>query len=78
MNKEEEEELYCHYSDLPSPSAYKKIIEIPLDDIIEIFISNNNVEIKYEDGTKHVIKDDVRIIRGLSNNNDSPILDHCL
>ena len=49
----EKEELYCHYSDLSSPSAYKEIIEIPLDNIMEIFISNNSVEIKYEDGTKH-------------------------
>jgi hypothetical protein len=76
MNKEEE--LYCHYSDLPSPSAYKEIIEIPLDNIMEIFISKNSVEIKYEDGTKHTIKDEVKIIRGLSNENDSPILDHCI
>lgn len=59
------EELYCHYSDLPSPSAYKEIIEIPLDNIIEIFISNNNIEIKYEDGTKHDIKGEARIIKGL-------------
>lgn len=76
MNKEEE--LYCHYSDLPSPSVYKEIIEIPLDNIIEIFISNNNIEIKYEDGTKHNIKGEARIIKGLSNNNDSPIVDHCI
>ena len=55
-----------------------KIIEIPLDNIVEIFVRNNNIEIKYEDGTKHTIKDEVRIIKGLSNNNGSPIIDHCI
>jgi len=64
-----EEELYCHYSDLPSPSAYKEIIEIPLD---------NNVEIKYQDGTKHTINDKVKFTRGLLNGGDSPIVDHCV
>jgi hypothetical protein len=75
MNKEEN---HCHYSDLLSPSAYKEIIEIPLDNIVEIFVRNNNIEIKYEDGTKHTIKDEVRIIKGLSNSNGSPIIDHCI
>lgn len=58
----EEEELYCHYSDLPSPSAYKEIMEIPLDDIVEIYVTNNNVEIKYQNGTKHTIKGKVRFV----------------
>lgn len=76
MNKEEE--LYCHYSDLPAPSAYKEIIEIPLDNIVEIFVNNNNIEIKYQDGTKHTINDEVKFTRGLLNGGDSPIVDHCV
>jgi hypothetical protein len=69
---------HCHYSDLPSPSAYIKPLEIPMDNIVEISVSDDNVEIKYEDGTKHFIKGEVKIIRGLLNDNDSPIVDHCI
>lgn len=39
---------------------------------------NNNVEIKYQDGTKHTINDKVKFTRGLLNGGDSPIVDHCV
>jgi len=52
--------------------------EFNLDNIKEVTIEDGIVEILYTDGTTHIIKDDVKLIRNLTNTNDSPIVDHCI
>ncbi len=52
--------------------------EFNLDNIKEVTIKDGIVEILYIDGTTHIIKDDVKLIRNLTNTNDSPIVDHCI
>ena len=55
-----------------------KMREFNLDNIKEVTIKDGIVEILYIDGTTHIIKDDVKLIRNLTNTNDSPIVDHCI
>ncbi len=55
-----------------------KMREFNLDNIKEVKIKDGIVEILYIDGTTHIIKDDVKLIRNLTNTNDSPIVDHCI
>ena len=53
--------------------------EISLDNIKEIKIEKGVVYIIYNDKTTFTIKDDIKIIKGLSNKNlDGPIVDHCI
>ena len=52
--------------------------EIPLKNIKEIKVEKGIVYVRYEDGTKFTIKDDVKIIKGLSNKNTGPVVDHCI
>ena len=52
--------------------------EFNLDNIKEVIIKDGIVEVLYTDGTTHFIKDDVKLIRNLTNTNDSPIVDHCI
>ena len=52
--------------------------EFNLDNIKEVKIKEGVVEILYIDGVKHVIKENVKLIRNLTNTNDSPIVDHCM
>lgn len=63
---------------LPISSAPDNTMKISLDNIVEIYVINNKVKIKYKDGTKLTIKGDVKIIKGLLNVNNSPIVDHCV
>jgi len=55
-----------------------KMREFNLDNIKEVKIKEGIVEILYIDGVKHVIKENVKLIRNLTNTNDSPIVDHCI
>tara|TARA_Y100001938_G_C7989166_1_gene378540 strand:+ start:170 stop:337 length:168 start_codon:yes stop_codon:yes gene_type:complete len=53
--------------------------KISLDNIKEIKIEKCVVHIVYNDGVKFIIKDDIKIIKGLINKNtDGPIVDHCI
>ena len=55
-----------------------KMREFNLDNIKEVKIKDGIVEILYTDGTTHLIKGDVKLIRNLTNTNDLPIVDHCI
>ena len=63
---------------LPILSTPDNTMKISLDNIVEIYVIDNKVKIKYQDGTKLTIKGDVKIIKGLLNIKDSPIVDHCV
>ena len=52
--------------------------EFNLDNIKEVKIKDGVIEILYIGGVRHVIKEDVKLIRNLTNTNDSPIVDHCI
>ena len=54
------------------------MIEFNLDNVKEVKIKNGIVEILYTDGTTHLIKGNVKLIRNLTNTNDLPIVDHCI
>ncbi len=52
--------------------------EFNLDNIKEVKIKDGVIEILYIGGVRHLIKEDVKLIRNLTNTNDSPIVDHCI
>jgi hypothetical protein len=52
--------------------------EFNLDNVKEVLVKNGVVMILYEDGTKHTIKDDVKLIKNIINQNEGPIVDHCI
>lgn len=52
--------------------------EFNLDNVKEIEVKEGIVHILYLDGTTHVIKENVKLVRNLINQNDSPIVDHCI
>ncbi len=46
-----EEITYCHYSDLPSPMAYMKIAEEPINAMLSELDINRIIEMAWEDRT---------------------------
>ncbi len=50
----------------------------PLDKIKEIIFKDNVVYVIYDDNTKQIIKNNVKFVKGLTNENNSPIIDHCI
>ena len=53
--------------------------EILLNNIKEIKVEKGIVYVIYNDGTKLTTKDDIKIVKDLSNKStDGPIVDHCI
>ena len=52
--------------------------EFNLDNIKNVTIKDGTVRILYLEGTTHFIKENVKLIKNLTNKNDSPIVDHCI
>lgn len=56
-------------------------INIPLNDIIRIELVKQSIIITYNDKTKRIIKNNNDVIvfeKDYINNNNSPIIDHCI
>ena len=56
----------------------KKMKEFNLDNIKNVTIKDGTVRILYLEGTTHFIKENVKLIKNLTNKNDAPIVDHCI
>lgn len=55
-----------------------KMKEFNLDNIKEVTIKDGTVKILHVEGITHIIKENVKLIKNLTNTNDSPNVDHCI
>ena len=56
-----------------------KMKELLLNNIKEIKVEKGIVYVIYNDGTKLTTKEDIKIVKDLSNKStDAPIVDHCI
>jgi hypothetical protein len=54
---------------------------IPMNSIVKIKVSYDNIEVTYDDGTKRTMivgSDTIIFERDYVNKNNTPIIDHCI
>lgn len=67
-------------SKTPLKNFYKHMKKYNLDNVHKITIVDNHIQVEYLDGTKFTITNPTNVTfeKKLVNENDQPIIDHCI